>query len=211
MERHCATQSQGHGRARAGSPHASSTAWKCDEPLGLNPACLSKVLHGNPGNFPRSNLCLLPLPQQHRLGKGGLPSGLCSPAEPPAPSQPRPKEPGDPAHQSSGQSATNCTFSSLKFCWDKCFRVPISGTSVPWRLSACGWDVWRQGPTPLHKVTKVTKDSTGICTQHPCRNGCGNCTHHRLWAGGDLSLPNLPPRDTAACPSGHSICQSSPL
>ena len=35
----------------------------------LNPAYLRKGLCGNPGNLPRSSPCLLPLPQQYRLGK----------------------------------------------------------------------------------------------------------------------------------------------
>lgn len=71
--------------------------------------------------------------------KGRLPSGLCSPAEPLTPGQHALKHLGDSAHRSSGQSGTNCSFSSLKLCWDKCFRVPMSSTPVLWRLSACGW------------------------------------------------------------------------
>lgn len=62
VEGHGTTQSQGHGRARAASPQASSTARQCNGPLHLTPARLSRGLCGNPGNLPRSSPCLLPLP-----------------------------------------------------------------------------------------------------------------------------------------------------
>lgn len=139
VERHQATQFQGHGKARAAvTPsifHHLAARWAPPSEPGMS----EQRSLWKPQESPQKQ----PLPTASapaiQTRKQGLPSGLRFPGETLMPGQHRPKEPGDPAHWSSGHFGTNCTFSSLKLCWDKCFRVPISSTLVFWRLSACGW------------------------------------------------------------------------
>lgn len=64
-------------------------------------------------------------------------------------------------------------------------------------------DIWRQGPTPLHKATRVTKDSTGICTQRPCCN-CYGSSPPTAGSGQEKTYPwqTFLQGTPAACPSG---------